>query len=113
MPGLVLSAVPVGAAQVPDEEVIVHPGNQAMSASREVSYRDLDLSKPDDIAVLEARTNRAAVQVCTELNDRNPWSMRSLFGNHAACVTNARQQALADVPGIAVSSGYRFASEGD
>jgi UrcA family protein len=108
-----LSVVTVQAAPMPGEQVTVHSRGQGMSVSREVNYGDLDLTKPEDVQRLKARTNRAAVQVCSELNDRNPWSITGLFGAHAPCVRNAQQQALAQVPGVVVPSRYRFAGEGD
>jgi len=108
-----LSGVAAQAAPMPGEQVIVHSRGQGMSVSREVSYADLDLTKPEDVERLKERTNRAAVQVCRELDHRNPWSMTDLFGAHMPCVRHAQQQALAQVPGIVVPSRYRFAGEGD
>lgn len=104
------------AAQIPGEQVTVHSrsqGTSVMSVSRDVNYGDLDLTKPEDVERLKARTNRAAVEVCRELDHRNPWSMTDLFGTHQPCVRSAQQQALAQVPGIAVPARYRFAGEGD
>ena len=105
----------VSAQAVPTvgEQITVQAGGIGMSVSRDVNYSDLDLTKPEDVARLKARTNRAAVQVCTELNNRNPWSISDLFGEHAPCVRNAQQQALAQVPGVVVPPRYRFAGEGD
>jgi len=108
-----LSGVSVQAASIPDEQITVRSGIRGMTVSRDVNYGDLDLTKPEDIERLKARTNRAAVQVCRDLDHRNPWSMTDLFGAHIPCVTNAQQQALAQVPGIVVPSRYRFAGEGD
>ena len=108
-----LSGVAAQAAPMPGEQITVHSRGQGMTVSREVNYADLDLTKPEDVEQLKARTNRAAVQVCRELDHRNPWSMTDLFGAHAPCVRNAQQQALAQVPGIVVSSRYRFVGEGD
>ena len=108
-----LSGFAAQAAPLPGEQITVHSRGQGMSVSREVNYGDLDLTKPEDVERLKARTNRAAVQVCRELDHRNPWSMTDLFGAHMPCVRNAQQQALAQVPGIVVSSRYRFAGEGD
>jgi UrcA family protein len=108
-----LSGGAAQAAPMPGEQVIVHSRGQGMSVSREVNYGDLDLTKPEDVERLKARTNRAAVQVCRELDHRNPWSMTDLFGAHAPCVRNAQQQALAQVPGIVVPARYRFVGEGD
>jgi len=98
---------------MPGEQVTVHSRGQGMTVSRDVNYSDLDLTKPEDVERLKARTNRAAVQVCRDLDHRNPWSMTDLFGAHIPCVTNAQQQALAQVPRIVVPSRYRFAGEGD
>lgn len=111
--GCLLSGVAAQAAPMPGEQVIVHSRGQGMSVSREVNYADLDLTKPEDVERLKERTNRAAVQVCRELDHRNPWSMTDLFGAHMPCVRHAQQQALAQVPGIVVPSRYRFAGEGD
>jgi UrcA family protein len=108
-----LSSVAAQAAPMPGEQVTVHSRSQGMSVSREVNYGDLDLTKPEDVERLKARTNIAAVQVCRELDHRNPWAMTDLFGAHAPCVRNAQQQALAQVPGIVVPSRYRFVGEGD
>jgi UrcA family protein len=108
-----LPGVTAQAATIPGEQVIVHSRSQGMSVSRDVNYADLDLTKPEDVERLKARTNRAAVQVCRDLNHRNPWAMTDLFGAHMPCVRNAEQQALAQVPGIVVSPRYRFVGEGD
>jgi UrcA family protein len=107
------SVVSAQASPRADERITVHAGVTAMSVSRDVNYSDLDLTKPEDVARLKSRTNRAAVQVCIELYDRNPWAISSLFGARAPCVRNAQQQALAQVPGVVVPSRYRFAGEVD
>jgi UrcA family protein len=108
-----LSGIAAQAAPMPGEQVIVHSRGQGMTVSRDVNYGDLDLTKPEDVERLKERTNRAAVQVCMDLDHRNPWSMTGLFGAHMPCVRNAQQQALAQVPGIVVPSRYRFVGEGD
>lgn len=101
------------AAPAPDGQITVRSGFRGMTVWRNVNYGDLDLTKPEDVQRLKARTNRAAVQVCRDLDHRNPWSMTALFGAYIPCVRNAQQEALAQVPGIVVPSRYRFAGEGD
>jgi UrcA family protein len=108
-----LSGVAAQAAPIPGEQITVHSTGKGMTVSREVNYGDLDLRKPEDVERLKARTNRAAVQVCRDLDYRNPWAITGLFGERMPCVRNAQQQALAQVPGIVVPPRYRFVGEGD
>lgn len=39
--------------------------NSVVSSSKVVRYHDLNLSQPDDVAMLYARIRRAAAEVCT------------------------------------------------
>ena len=43
------------------------PGYYKVAMSSRVSYADLDLSKPDDVAKLEQRIKEAATEVCNAL----------------------------------------------
>lgn len=50
----------------------VPPGAKPMSLSRVVSYADLDLTRPKDMALLKARISYTARRICTELAEPQP-----------------------------------------
>lgn len=67
---------------------------QAEDAAVDVRYGDLDLSKPSDVRVLEARVHQAADKICSPLLQPYPRSLyyRSWFNSciHAASVRTIR-----------------------
>jgi UrcA family protein len=56
-----------------------------------VSYKDLDLSKPSDFAILEGRVNEAAKVVCDKLGKAYPDSGPAT----KECAKRAADKALA------------------
>jgi UrcA family protein len=67
------------------------------TASRDVVYSDLDLSKDSDVAVLKDRARAAATDVCRQADRQAdvPFS-RPLIAS-PNCVATAKQQAMANV----------------
>ena len=61
--------------------------------SERVSYTDLDLSKPADVAIMKDRLSAAAHKVCTELGWRHTVSMPKT----RACAREATDRALANL----------------
>lgn len=112
-----LAVAAVGAFATPalavPEEVTVSRSGVATVISRSVSYADLDMSKMADREILKSRVNRVAVQVCRDLDLHNSRGIMSFTSFHEPCVRNARQDALAQVPGIRFAVAYRFAGEWD
>ena len=67
------------------------------TASKGVSYSDLDLSRDSDVVILKERAKEAAQDVCREAN-RHAGSQLYLPDERApGCVADARKQALANV----------------
>jgi UrcA family protein len=66
------------------------------SASKAVTYSDLDLSKDADVAILKERARKAASDVCREA-DRHVDPLYRRIRAEPDCVTSAKQQALANV----------------
>jgi UrcA family protein len=67
------------------------------SASKGVTYSDLDLLKDSDVAILKDRAREAAKDVCREADRRAESPFDRRINNVPDCLTSARRQALADV----------------
>lgn len=68
------------------------PGYYKVVMSSRVSYADLDLAKPTDVAKLEWRINEAATVVCDKLGKAYPDS----GPNTKECAKRAADKALAE-----------------
>jgi UrcA family protein len=72
-----------------------------ISVSQSVSFADLDLSKPGDVATLRGRVKAAARDSCRELDHRFPSAIYiPMESDRRECVRNATGQALARVDTI-------------
>jgi len=67
------------------------------SASKGVTYSDLDLSRDSDVILLKARAKAAAVDVCREANRRAGSPLYLADERAPGCVADAQKQALANV----------------
>jgi UrcA family protein len=75
------------------------PGYYKVVMSSRVSYSDLDLAKPTDVATLEWRINEAATVVCDKLGKAYPDS----GPNTKECAKRAADKALAEAKKVAAS----------
>lgn len=71
-----------------------------------VRYGDLDLSKPRDAQILLGRINRAAERACESPSDRTDLVD---YGNYSTCVSDAIEQAVAQVPTLTAAYGTELA----
>ena len=67
------------------------------TASKRVSYSDLDLSRDSDVVILKERAKMAAQDVCREANRRAGSPLYLADERAPGCVADARKQALANV----------------
>jgi len=67
------------------------------SASKGVTYSDLDLSKDTDVEILKDRAREAARDVCREADRRAEFPFDRRINNVPNCFISARRQAMADV----------------
>lgn len=70
---------------------------ELISLSRGVTYSDLDLSQPTDVATLEARVRLAAREACDELDRRYPKEIFEPVPYYQDCVRTAVAHAMAAV----------------
>ena len=75
------------------------PGYYKVVMSSRVSYADLDLAKPTDVAKLEWRINEAATVVCEKLGKAYPDS----GPNTKECAKRAADKALAEARKVTAS----------
>jgi UrcA family protein len=75
------------------------PGYYKVMMSSRVSYADLDLAKPTDVATLERRIKEAATVVCDKLGQAYPDS----GPNTKECAKRAADKALAEARKITAS----------
>lgn len=75
------------------------PGYYKVVMSSRVSYADLDLAKPADVATLERRINEAAMVVCDKLGKAYPESGPET----KECAKRAADKALAEARKVAAS----------
>jgi len=75
------------------------PGYYKVVMSSRVSYADLDLAKPTDVATLELRIKEAATVVCDKLGKAYPDS----GPNTKECAKRAADKALAEAKKVAAS----------
>ena len=75
------------------------PGYYKVVMSSRVSYADLDLAKPTDVAKLEWRINEAATVVCDKLGKAYPDS----GPNTKECAKRAAEKALAEARKVTAS----------
>jgi UrcA family protein len=68
-----------------------------------VKFGDLNLERPEGIAVLYQRLQTAATQVCQPANPRDPGSM----ANSRGCVAGATARAVGSVNIPALTSYYK------
>jgi UrcA family protein len=61
--------------------------------SEHVSYADLDLSKPADVALMRDRLNAAALKVCKEIG----WKYIVSMPKTRTCAREATERALANL----------------
>ena len=80
---------------------------KTLTVSQNVSYADLDLSKPADVEKLRGRVNTAAVDSCKELVRRFPSSIYIPVGDDRRCAKDAAGRAMARVDAIASQSVAR------
>jgi len=67
------------------------------TASKGVSYSDLDLSRDSDVVILKARAKEAALDVCREANRQAGSPLYLADERTPGCVRDAQKQALANV----------------
>ena len=70
-----------------------------LTSATQVSFHDLNLSRRSDVAVLQARIERAAVKVCSRVNSREPGLYLAGQDEQAACVRDAFNGAMRDISG--------------
>ncbi len=75
------------------------PGYYKVVMSSRVSYSDLDLAKPADVATLDSRINEAAKVVCEKLGKAYPES----GPDTKECAQRAASKALAEGRKVAAS----------
>ena len=73
---------------------------EVISLTRGVTYEDLDLSKPDDVAELEARVKKTAEDVCMELATRYPRNSGQYVFADVDCVKKATDDGMRTVEEI-------------
>jgi len=109
-------AIPTGAATAQttyttQEEIIVTPPYvqhrplgrsgtgipvEELSLSRGVDYGDLDLSRWDDVRILDDRIRQAAYTACRELNRQYPEALYPSYQSDARdCVARATDEGIA------------------
>lgn len=69
-------------------------GLEVVSASRSVSFSDLNLSQPPDEATLESRVYQAAHDACKDIDERFPKSVYKPVPENQDCAGNAANQAM-------------------
>jgi UrcA family protein len=69
-------------------------GIEVVSASRTVSYADLNLSQASDQTTLEDRVHKAAQEACAEINQQYPKSIYTPIPQNQDCVGTAVNQAM-------------------
>ena len=72
-------------------------GLELVSASRSVSFRDLDLSKAADVTLLENRVHDAARDACNEIEKQFPKAKYHPIPENQDCVGNATSEAMITV----------------
>jgi len=77
------------------------------SADNQVSYADLNLANPSDVAVLDGRIKEAALAVCGHLSARFPVSVDRPKLADRNCVKTATDDAMATARMIAASASGR------
>jgi UrcA family protein len=83
----------------PSKESPAAPGYYKVIMSSRVSYADLDLAKPTDVATLEWRIKEAATVVCDKLGKAYPDS----GPDTKECAKRAADKALAEAKKVAAS----------
>jgi len=86
------------------QPITVNSSDRQASQSIKVSFRDLDLQRPDDIARLYRRLNAAADQLC---GSRAFNIFYYTLPQYQACVDDAVQKAIAHIKQPAVTTYYR------
>jgi len=71
-----------------------------VTVSRDVSYKDLDLSTADGRTALETRVQQMAKDVCSELQRRFPTSVYIPVSSNKTCVKDAVNEAMIQVRGV-------------
>jgi UrcA family protein len=82
---------------------------EKLSVSKQVSYSDLDLSKPTDVDVLKDRVKHAARDVCRELSRRFPATIYIPVDSDN-CVHDATKDGLTKVAELAGQPNQAVAS---
>lgn len=127
--GVMALAIPAGHAQPADnvaahERVVVYApyvvthkvtspmmsktsaaGIEVVSASRTVSYADLNLSQAPDENTLEDRVRQAAREACAEIDKTYPTSIYTPIPPKQDCVGNAINQAMVVVKDVENAAG--------
>ncbi len=78
-----------------------------VTASTQVGYGDLDLSKCDDVKKLRERVQTAARDTCAQLDRHFPPDLYITGQTHYDCIKSAASDALARVDAIAGKSVAR------
>jgi UrcA family protein len=81
---------------------------EELSLSRGVNYSDLDLSRWDDVQLLDDRIRHAAYSACRELNRQYPEALYPSYQSNASdCVVNATNEGRAQARWVVAQwSGY-------
>jgi|SRR5579883_2983328 len=71
-----------------------------VKVSREVSFKDLDLTTSEGQATLEARVKQTASDVCSELDRRYPKAIYIAVEENKNCVKEAMSEAMNQVRSV-------------
>jgi UrcA family protein len=74
---------------------------ELVSISRPVSYSDLDMSKPADVAQLQTRARNTVRDVCQELGQLYPRTGGQFIYTNTDCVKKATDEAMDTIKQIA------------
>lgn len=94
----------VSQGQSPSQSITVNSRDHQSAQSIKVSFRDLDLQRPDDIARLYRRLNAAADQLC---GSRAFNIFYYTLPQYQACVDDSVQKAVAHIKQPALTAYFR------
>lgn len=97
-------ADPASEGQRASQSITVNSSDREASQSIKVSFRDLDLQRPGDVARLYRRLNAAADQLC---GSRAYNIFYYTLPQYQACVDDAVQKAVAHIKQPALTAYYQ------